>query len=176
MCSLRRVGAVLAAVVVLLAGCSRGVAPEEWASRVCQALAPWTEEIATLTQDAQAEMAKATTPEEAKRSIVTLLRGAEEASEEARRGVEEAGIPAVDDGERIAEEFVAALEAARDAYGSAREAVEQLPTNDADAFYDGVVDAMAQLTEDYNDSAVDTSDLSSDELQQAFDEVPECQG
>ncbi len=168
---------MVAALAVLLAGCGHdGVAPRDWASRVCQALTPWTEEIATLTQDTQTEMSKATTPQQAKTSIVGLLRGAEDASEDARRGVEVAGVPAVDDGERIAREFRAALSSARDAYGKARKSIEKLSTKSADTFYDGVVAAMDKLSKDYDAGELDTDRISSEELQTAFDEAPDCQG
>lgn len=174
--SFRRAVALLAVVAALLAGCGYdGVEPGEWASRVCQALAPWGEEIAALTQDTQKQMSTATSPKQAKQNVVGLLKGAEQASEDARKGVEVAGVPAVEDGEKIAQEFLDALTAARDAYGAARKAVEKLSTDDADAFYDGVVDAMDQLSKDYSTSELDTDKVSSEELQQAFDEAPECQ-
>jgi hypothetical protein len=173
-----RVGAsVVAAVAVLLAGCAKdGVAPQEWASRVCQALKPWTEEIATLTRDAQEQMSKATSPKQAKENLVALLRGAQDASEDARRGVRAAGVPAVDNGQQIADRFLSALKAARDSYAKARRTIEQLSIADADAFYDGVVAAMDELSKDYNAGALDTRHLSSEDLQHAFDTAPECQG
>lgn len=162
-------------MAVLSAGCGTdGVEPSEWAREVCRVLKPWTGQIATLTRDAQAKMSKATSAEQAKKSIVGLLRGAERASEEARQGVAAAGVPAVDDGERIAAEFRAALTAARDAYGLARRRVEALSTGSPDAFYDRVVEAMDKLSTDYDDGALDTSDLESEELQRAFDESPGC--
>ncbi|MGH3647442.1 MAG: hypothetical protein ACRDTM_09735 [Micromonosporaceae bacterium] len=174
--SLRRAAALLFVLAVLVTGCGYdGVEPREWASRVCQALAPWGEEIASLTRDTQKQMASATSPKQAKQNIVGLLKGAEQASEDARKGVEVAGVPAVEDGERIAQEFLDALTAARDAYGTARKSVEQLSTDDADTFYDGVVDAMDQLSKDYSTSELDTDKVSSEELQDAFDEAPECQ-
>ncbi|MGH3717145.1 MAG: hypothetical protein ACRDT4_27335 [Micromonosporaceae bacterium] len=174
--SFRRAAALLAACAVLLAGCGYdGVEPREWASRVCQALAPWSQEISTLTRETQQEMSKATSPKQAKQTIVGLLKGAEQSSEDAREGVEVAGVPAVENGEQIAKEFRDALAAARDAYGSARKKVEKLAVTDAKTFYDGVVDAMDQLSTDYSASSLDTEKVSSEELQEAFDEVPECQ-
>jgi hypothetical protein len=168
----------MACAVVLAAlgaGCgTEGVEPSGWASTVCRVLKPWTEQIASLTRDAQAEMSKATSAEQAKKSILGLLRGAERASEKARQAIAEAGVPAVDGGERIAAEFQATLSAARDAYGSARKRVEGLDTESADDFYDRVVEAMDKLSTDYDDGALDTSDLESEELRRAFDESPGC--
>jgi hypothetical protein len=175
--SCRLVAALLALVAVLLAGCAKdGVEPQEWAGRVCEALQPWSQEIATLTQDTQKQMSKATSPKQAKTHLVALLRGAQDASEDARRGVRAAGVPAVDDGQQIADRFLAALKAARDSYAKARKTVEHLSVEDTDAFYDGVVEAMDSLSKDYNAGALDTEHLSSEDLQQAFDTAPECQG
>jgi hypothetical protein len=163
------------ALAVLVAGCGAdGVEPDRWAAEVCRVLKPWSETIASLTRDTQAEMSRAVSAERAKSSIVELLRGAEKASEQARQGVADANVPAVDDGERIAAEFRAALRAARDAYGSARRRVAALSTRSPEDFYDGVVEAMRTLSTDYDDGALDTSDLESEELQRAFDEAPEC--
>ena len=172
-----RVAAVLVVVVaLLLTGCSDGgVPPREWAGQVCQALGPWTEEIGDLTQDTRTQMSQAQSPKQAKEAIVGLLRGAEEASEEARKGIEIAGVPDVENGEKIAKQFRDALTGARDAYRKARRAVEKLSTKDTDDFYDGVVTVMDKLNTDYNQTGVDTDKLASDELQEAFDEAPDCQ-
>jgi hypothetical protein len=170
-----RVAACAVALAVLAAGCGAdGVEPDLWASEVCRVLKPWSEKIASLTRDTQAEMSRAVSADQAKSSIVELLRGAEDASERARQGVAAAGVPAVDDGKRIAAEFRAALRAARDAYGSARGRVAALSTRSPDAFYDRVADAMRALSTDYDDGALGTSDLESEELQRAFDEAPDC--
>jgi hypothetical protein len=169
------VAACAAALVVLVAGCGAdGVEPDRWATRVCRVMKPWSEEIAGLTRDTQAEMSRAVSAEQARSSIVELLRGAEEASERARQRVAAAGVPAVDEGERIAAEFRAALRAARDAYGSARRRVAALSIRSPDTFYDRVVEAMRTLSSNYDDGALDTGELASEELRRAFDESPEC--
>lgn len=170
-----RVAACAVALAMLAVGCGAdGVEPDRWAGQVCRVLKPWSETIANLTRDTQTEMTRAVSAEQAKSSIVELLRGAEDASERARQGVAAAGVPAVDDGERIAAEFRAALRAARDAYGSARRRVSALSTRSPDTFYDRVVEAMRALSTDYDDGALDTGDLESEDLQRAFDEAPDC--
>ena len=44
----------------------------------------------------------------------------------------------------------------------------------SEGFYDQVTKVVTQLNQDYQASSLDTSNLKSTELQQAFDEVPEC--
>lgn len=159
------------------AGCSDGsgdVAPKQWAQSVCTALAPWRTEIADLTTKAQQQLQTAKTAAQTKSNIVDLLSGAESASEKARLGVNGAGTPKVDDGDKIAEQFTASLSKARDAYGNAKRTVSALPTNDAKAFYSSVTAAFATLKEEYEKSAIDPAHVGQEDLQNAFDEVPEC--
>ncbi|HET6214520.1 MAG TPA: hypothetical protein VFE14_16760 [Micromonosporaceae bacterium] len=159
---------------LLLGGCGGGPDANAWAATVCTALAPWRTEIGSLTERARKQLAAATTPAQAKENLVRLLGGAQEASETARAKVAAAGVPDVDGGDAVAAEFVASLTAARDAYGKAKSTVQKLGAGDEKAFYDGVVAAMATLTQEYGRSSLDTTKLHSVELQVAFDEVPEC--
>jgi hypothetical protein len=175
-----RRGRSLAVALVLLIGGTNGcggtggVPPTTWARSVCGALTPWRTQIADLTARAQRQMQDTRTAEQTKTSVVALLSGAEAASESARRGVENAGVPDVDHGEDIAKRFTTSLAKARDAYGHARTTVSVLPTANASAFYSTVAAAFRTLSAEYEASAVDLSRVGSADLQKAFDEVPEC--
>ena len=177
---LRTVAALAVLVVALTgagaaAGCgSTGVGPRTWAKTVCGALTPWRTQISDLTGQVQQQMTRATTPTQARQQLVTLLSGAHDASENARRKVAAAGIPDVDGGGRIAKQFVESIAAARDAYGHARDTVSTLDTSRPVPFYDAVTMAFQKLNAEYAASAVNTSKLDSAELRKAFDEVPEC--
>lgn len=162
------------ALALLLGACAGGPTPQVWAASVCQALGPWRAEISNLTSSTQQQMTAKTTPAQAKENLVRLLGGAEAASEKARSQVKEAGVPDVDDGDRVAGGFIDSLTAVRDAYGKAKQGIEQLDSGNADPFYDGVETVMNTLNAEYNRSALDTSSLDSPELKKAFDEVPEC--
>jgi hypothetical protein len=170
----------LAAVFLLMgtAGCGDNgkgdVAPKKWAQTVCTALAPWRAEIADLTTKAQQQLQTAKTANQTKTNIVDLLSGAETASEKARAGIDGAGIPEVADGHKIAEQFAASLSKARDAYGNAKRTVSALPTTDEKAFYSSVTSAFATLKNEYEQSAIDPAHVGQKDLQQAFNEVPEC--
>ncbi|MDQ7910525.1 hypothetical protein RB614_39120 [Phytohabitans sp. ZYX-F-186] len=166
--------ALTTAFALLVGGCGAGPAPRAWAANVCTALTPWRTEISTLASRTQQQMTAKTTPAQAKENLVRLLGGAESASETARSKVEKAGVPDVDGGEDVAKGFVRSLTSMRDAYGRARQSIEGLDAGLADPFYDGVESVMSKLTTEYNQSALDTSSLASEELRVAFDEVPEC--
>ncbi len=173
--AVRVTAAVLAAsLAVATAGCGSGVAPKTWAKSVCVALTPWRTKIAALTGQAQGQITGGSTPAQAKQSLVVLLAGARDASETARKGVADAGTPDVDDGTKIATRFVATLAAARDAYGHASGTLSTLDTRDPKVFYDAVAAAFEKLNTEYATSALDTRDVGSAELKQAFSEVPEC--
>ena len=179
-----RVSRLLAAPVWLMAlvclaalpGCGGGgdVAPKQWAQSVCSALKPWRTAISDLTTKAQQQLQTAKTAAQTKTNIVELLAGAESASEQARVGVNAAGVPKVSDGKKIVEQFTASLSKARDAYGNAKRSVSALPTKDEKAFYAAVTSAFATLKEDYERSAIDPAHVGQEDLQKAFAEVPEC--
>jgi phytoene/squalene synthetase len=141
---------------------------------VCAALAPWRTEIGTLTTRTQQQMTAETTPAQAKENLTRLFAGAQDASEKARAGVQKAGVPEVDHGKRIASSFTASLSATRDAYARARTGIQALPIAPAATFYTKVGAVVDTLTADYKKSELDTSKLDSQELKEAFDEVPEC--
>jgi hypothetical protein len=165
----------VAVLAFMTSACGQdGVEPKQWAKTVCGALSPWRAEIADLTSKAQQQLQAARTPAETKTNIVDLLAGAEAASEKARAGVDGAGVPRVDDGEKVAEQFTASLSKARDAYGNAKRTVSGLPTDGAKTFYAEVTKAFATLKDEYERSAIDPAHVGPEDLQKAFDEVPEC--
>jgi ABC-type glycerol-3-phosphate transport system substrate-binding protein len=161
--------------LAVLAGCGGdGTDAKDWAKAVCTALTPWRQEISDLTTQAQQQLSVAKTAEQTKTNVVALLTGAEQASEKARRGVVDAGVPDVSRGAEIAKHFAASLEKARDAYGHAKTSVSALPTSDEKVFYANVKTTFDTLRDEYAKSALDTENVGSNDLQKAFDEVPEC--
>jgi hypothetical protein len=154
-------------------GNDRGdVAAATWAERVCGALGPWRGEIDALMARAQQRMDRAANADQAKTGLLELLGGAEQASEQARAKVAAAGLPDAANGKRAAAEFTDTLRRTRDAYGKAKETVDDLPTVDSKAFYDAVGAAFGQLDKDYGEVNLDR--VNSPELRKAFDEVPAC--
>jgi hypothetical protein len=170
----RAVPVVFGVLLLVLAGCANGPGARPWAAAVCEALAPWRNEITSLNRRAQQQMTAETTPAQAKENLVRLVSGAESASETARAKVAKAGVPDVHDGEQVARGFVSSLSAVRDAYAQARQSLQNLDTAEAKPFYDGVGAVLTKLNEEYARSALDTTSLDSPELKKAFDEVPEC--
>jgi hypothetical protein len=165
---------VAALVAALVAGCATGTPADEWAGRVCAALAPWRVAIEDLATSAPERMSAADTAEEAQARLLELLTEGESATETARAAVAAAGTPDADGGPEVAARFTAALAGMRDAYARAATQLRALPTQPAETFYDGVVPVMTRLTEEYRRSGVDTTTLDSPELREAFDRVDQC--
>jgi hypothetical protein len=165
---------LLLALAAPLGACAGSHDANAWASQVCKTLAPWRTEIGSLTTRTQQQMTTRTTPGQAKENLMTLFGGARDASETARAGVAQAGVPDVTDGQKIADGFVTSLARMRDAYGKAETGIGALAITPAEGFYDQVTKVVTQLNQDYQASSLDTSNLKSTELQEAFDDVPEC--
>jgi hypothetical protein len=170
-----RPAAAAAALTFALAGCgSDGVEPEKWARSVCVAVKPWSSQIDASVTQARTKITNATDPVQTKAELVALFRGAKQASDDAVAKVKKAGVPAADNGKKVADQFVGALSAAGSNFGRAADGVETLPTTDRAAFYSGVVKVGDQLSRDNNKSSTQLSTVRSKDLEKAFDKVPEC--
>jgi hypothetical protein len=165
---------LLLALITPLAACGGPPGASAWAAQVCDSLGPWRADIGSLTTRIQQQMAANTTPGQAKENLMTLFGGAADASEKARAGVVKAGVPDVTNGKKIAAAFVASLAGTRDAYRLARSSLSGVATVPTETFYQQVVKVVDKLNSDYKASSLDTSNLDSTELKNAFDQVPEC--
>jgi len=185
---LLRVATIGLSMLAAVAGCSggpggpggsgrgerSGATADEWAARVCGALAPWRKQITDLNAQTQRQITASSTPEQAKSHLLELLAGGQTASEAARAAVVAAGMPDVEGGDEVADRFTATLAGARDAYTHAHGDLQALPVQDAKAFYDGVVAVLTRLNQEYTAGGLDPSRLESRELRRAFDGALQC--
>jgi hypothetical protein len=166
---------VLAALSLLSAcGGEEPVAPGAWAKSVCKAVKPWSAEIQKLQTQTRDKLAKRSDAGQAKKELVTLFGGMEQATDSALAEMKEAGVPDVSGGQRIADGFVSALTSARNSFGVGRKAVEALPTADRKAFYDGVVAAGDVIRKENENASEPFRNIGSAELDKAFGDAPEC--
>jgi hypothetical protein len=168
--------AVVLAMLAALGACSDdvSVAPRVWAKSVCGAVRPWSAQIKKLQRRAREKISTRADVEQAKGELIVLFGGMQEATEGALDRVRKAGIPQVEHGDTIADQFVRALSSARDSFGTGMSAVQRLPTVDQNAFYDGVVAAGDEMSKENNEAGKTFTKVTSPELDKAFDEVPEC--
>src|SRR5882762_3716321 len=126
--------------LVVLAACGSDRVPaDEWASKVCQAVKPWSTSINSAVSAAQQKITSGSSPAQTKTDLLTLYRGAREASNRALTQVKAAGIPDADNGAQVAQQFTAALTTARNAFANAATRTAALSTSDKNAFYAAVV-------------------------------------
>lgn len=171
----RIAGVVAVGLVAAVTACASGVPAVEWADRVCSALTPWRGQIADLNTRAQNQMSTATNPTETRENLLVLLGGGRDASDNARTALVAAGEPRVEHGREIADRFVASITKARDSYSRAHDSLQRLPVDDPTVFYDGVIGVLGTLQSEYATSEIDTSQLESLELRDAFERADKCQ-
>lgn len=169
-------GLVAGLVLGLVAACGGddAVPPETWAKSVCKAVKPWSAEIGRLQSATRQKITARSDIGQTKTELITLFGGMAQATDTALAKVREAGVPDVDDGRKIADQFVSALTAARDSFVKGKNAVAALPTDDQKVFYDGVLAAGDAMSQENAKAGQAFSDISSPELDKAFEEVPEC--
>jgi hypothetical protein len=177
---------ILALAVTLglaAAGCGggdepEGVPPSEWAASVCGALATWQTTLEQGARDLTRDVLQAQDPEQSKEQIGAFLDEVIAETDTVIGAVDEAGAPAVDQGEQVAADFKAGLEQIRSAFAGAGEQIEEAPTDDPAAFQQQL-GAIGQQLQTQGQSIGDTlgridEKYDSDELGEAFDENEQC--
>jgi hypothetical protein len=82
------------------------------------------------------------------------------------KGIEDAGAPAIENGEDLSTDLVAALQPVEDTFSAAVEKAKALPTNDPNSFSE----AAQQLGQEITDSQTEFS-ASFDQLQAKYDDA-----
>jgi hypothetical protein len=132
---------------------------------VCASISSWQDELVSGASDLQA----ATTPEEAQQLVGDYLKEVVDATDVMVDEVAGAGVPDVDQGEAIAEDFQTALGSLRDSFQEARAEVESLSADDPITLGQQLEDvgaslqdagleagqAFDQLAQDYPNAGID---------------------
>ena len=138
---------------------------EEFVSSLCTEMGDW---IASL-QEGQQTVTESVQPGDIQSGIDALTAffdSAVTATEELILGIEEAGVPDVDGGAEIQEEFIARFTEAKTALESARDQVATLPANDPQAFQDAAGDLSTTIQSQLTAVGDALSTLSQPELDQ----------
>jgi hypothetical protein len=174
---------LLAAASLIAAGCGgggepEGVEPEAWAADVCGALASWQQTLQDKAQTLTQEVLGASSPEAAKEEIGVFLDDVIADTETMIESFDDAGVPALEQGDELRNDFRAGLEQMLDAFESARVQVEDVPTDDPQAFQEQLTEIGTSL-QTQGESIGETMEsldekYDADELNQAFDENEQC--
>jgi hypothetical protein len=167
-----RLAAVALGVLLLVSGCGgngepEGREPGEWVADVCGAVTSWVdgvqEESTALGETAQ----DAEDLEQARDQFVDFFDQVIDRTDRMLAEIDEAGTPAVEEGEAIAEDLRSTLAPIQDAFEDARAEAEELPTDDPAAFQAGAT----QIGESVQEEA-QAIGRAFDELERQYD-VPE---
>jgi hypothetical protein len=155
-----------------------GTKPDKWASTVCVALDDWANKLQTGSQDLRSTLADTKDLEAVKAGFIGFLEDAEQSSKTMVEEVRAAGSPAVDEGEALQSEFVAALDKVRQSFSRSVDRAQDLSTSNLESFTDGVEilsddvqKNLAATGEEFN-SLGDKFDAK--ELDEATDREPAC--
>jgi hypothetical protein len=176
---------LLAATLALAAGCggggssaSAGAPPAQWAASVCGALQTWQTSLQSKAQGLTQDVLQAQSPKAAKQQLGDFLDEVIAETDTMIASVGKVGQPAVDQGDQVARDFRAGLDQMRAAFADAKTKIEQVPTDDPQAFQQQLT-AIGQELQTQGQSIGSTlgnldEKYNAPELGKAFDENANC--
>jgi hypothetical protein len=150
------------------------VSATEYATGVCGAISGWVDEIQGLNQDLSANL-DPSSADSLKDAMVGFLEDVTTATDSVIDEVGAVGIPDVEDGEATAEAVLTALRGSRDVFADAQARVEGLSTDDPAAFGEELQTLGTDLQSSMSGIGGELDQFASPELDQAFNDIPECQ-
>ncbi|MGH9026704.1 MAG: hypothetical protein ACRDWD_11420 [Acidimicrobiia bacterium] len=185
---------------------SDGTSIDVWTASICTSLTDWIDAITAIDDDAQDVVGLQGTvetddtgddtgfdtgengnrgsaniePDEARRILVGLFGDAADASDELIEGLEDAGVPDIDDGQELNDLFLENFTNVREAFATARDDAEDLPVDDPEDF----TDAAQTILDDIEIASIDvqtafneaSTELDVDEFEDAFADDEACEG
>jgi hypothetical protein len=188
---MRRGMLALAAVVVLAAACGGGddgdggnggggdggtVSTDEYATSVCTALKDYIDTISEQSKNLQGALDPGTQPEEGKSTLTDYIGTVIEATSAFGAAVRDAGTPDVDGGEAIASALATAAETAEQILNQAKDQIAQLPTDNPQAFVAAAQQLSTTVQSAFEQAGNPLQGIDSPELEQAFNDNPNCKG
>lgn len=174
-----------AAALAVAAGCGgggssevSGVPPNEWAGSVCGALETWQTSLQSEAEGLTQAVLQAQSPKAAKQQLGDFLDKVLAETDTMISSVSEAGQPAVNQGEQVANDFRAGVERMRTAFSHAKVKVAQVPTDDPQAFQQQLTQIGQELQTQGQSIGSTLGNLDekydAPELGRAFDENKSC--
>jgi hypothetical protein len=152
----------------------QGTTAKAWLADICGATKGWVEQILTMQQDLQDDLDPSSV-KAVKATMVGYFDDVVAATDEMLQQVDGAGVPDVEGGEEAARAVSDGLTAARDVLARARDRAADLPTNDERAFSR----RLRAIADDVQTSLTGVGntmgELRSPALDEAADDVTECQ-
>ena len=149
------------------------VSVDEYASAVCGALSAWVTDI----QDRAANITEGINPGDAeagKERLQEFIGDTVTSTETLISTVEDAGTPDTDGGEEAAEQIQSGLEQVKTILEDAQDQIDELPTDDPQAFGTGAQEIATSLQEATGEAASTIDSANSEELTEAFGSNEDC--
>ncbi|WP_128984371.1 small secreted protein [Streptomyces roseicoloratus] len=165
-------GAVL---VLVLSGCSdEGDKVNDWAKTFCDQAQPQIQKRANANQLIISTAADSK-PEAIKAADSKAFQDIADADRALAKAVESAGVPPVDNGEKVQQDAIKELNATATAYDGLKKQVDALDTSNQQKFADGLKVVSDNLAKIQNMDQDAVAKLQAGELGQAMAKQPGCQ-
>jgi hypothetical protein len=165
---------VLAATLVACTGGSDKVDPKDYATGVCSSMSSWLHAVQARVSKVGAAVSPATSPSEGRDIFAGYLDGVLDDTQRMIDRIQAIGVPDVDGGEQMSKRLLTTLEGTKATFEIARKQVDSLPTNNRDAFRHAVEALSTAISSHVSDVAKALADVSSSELDQAFQGSQAC--
>ena len=152
------------------------VSAGDYASDICTAFLGWRDAIQERQQDLQEGLSPGISPQQGKDALGGFIGDAVTASDDLVQQVEDAGVPDAENGQEAADALQKAAQDARDELAKAQAEVEELPTDDRQAFGTAADQLGNNVRTALGEVGSGLEDIESEELDKAFDEEDACQG
>lgn len=135
-----------AALVLTLTGCGDdGAETAAWAKKVCGKVKPQVEKIQQANQSINEASQQKKSPEEVQKIDSAAFQDISEAYEALAQAVDSAGVPPVENGQKLEKNAVKELKGLSKAYGDLKKTVDELDTDDQSKFAEGLKGVAQKL-------------------------------
>lgn len=185
---MRRALVLTTILALAAAACGDGegegdVAPDAWVQTICTTLTDWNGQLQARTSDLQGELQGLPQGDfqGLQDLMLTYVGGVIEDTDQAVTTLQEAGAPAVEDGQEVSELMVDGVREARTIFEDAREEIAALNPDRPRRFATSLEEIGGRVQEggarvQGSFQAADERGLGGEELDQAFSEEPACSG
>jgi soluble cytochrome b562 len=136
-----------AALMLALSGCGDDNSEElnAWAKKVCDGVQPQAKKIQAANASIQEDSSDKAPPKEVKETDSQAFQDMSEAYRKIGSVIDQAGAPAVENGEKKQKDAVKELNSIADSYADLKAQVDKLKTDDQAEFADGLKDIGTEL-------------------------------
>jgi soluble cytochrome b562 len=164
-----------AALVLTLTGCGDdGADTAAWAKKFCDKVKPQVEKIQQANKSINEASQQKKSPEEVQKIDSAAFQDISEAYKALAEAVDDAGVPPVENGEKLEKNAVKELKGLSKAYAGLKTTVDELDTDDQSKFAEGLKGLAQELGRLGESGDKSLQKLQSGELGQAMAEQKGC--